>query len=129
MKLSIRFLLLIICASSLHQTIMAHPEEFHAVLKDKLQHSDPHHPKKPTRRRHLKQDVSLYLDNEPLVDLINFLAAEKEINIILPVGANAITSSVTLHLEDKVSIDEAWDILYTLLDIAGYAFCHACSLL
>lgn len=121
MKLSIRFLLLIICASSLHQTIMAHPEEFHAVLKDKLQHSDPHHPKKPTRRRHLKQDVSLYLDNEPLVDLINFLAAEKEINIILPVGANAITSSVTLHLEDKVSIDEAWDILYTLLDIAGYS--------
>jgi general secretion pathway protein D len=121
MKLSIRFSLLIMSASFLPHTIIAHPEEFHAVLKDKLQHSDPHHPKKPTRRRHLKQDVSLYLDNEPLIDLINFLAAEKEINIILPVGANAITSSVTLHLEDKVSIDEAWDILYTLLDIAGYS--------
>lgn len=121
MKLSIRFLLLIMSASFLPHLIIAHPEEFHAVLKDKLQHSDPHHPKKPTRRRHLKQDVSLYLDNEPLIDLINFLAAEKEINIILPVGANAITSSVTLHLEDKVSIDEAWDILYTLLDIAGYS--------
>lgn len=121
MKLSIRFLLLIMVTSFLQQAIIAHPEEFHAVLKDKLQHSDPHHPKKPTRRRHLKQDVSLYLDNEPLIDLINFLAAEKEINVILPVGANAINSSVTLHLEDKVSIDEAWDILYTLLDIAGYS--------
>lgn len=121
MKLSIRFLLLIIVANFLQESIIGHPEEIHAVLKDKLQHADPQHPKKPTRRRHSKQNISLYLNNEPIIDLINFLAAEKEINVILPVGANAINSNITLHLEDKVSIDEAWDILYTVLDIAGYS--------
>lgn len=121
MKLSIRFLLLIMVANFLQQSIICHPEEIHAVLKDKLQHADPQHPKKPTRRRHSKQNISLYLNNEPIIDLINFLAAEKEINVILPVGANAINSNITLHLEEKVSIDEAWDILYTVLDIAGYS--------
>lgn len=121
MKLSIRFFLLLIFVSFLQNNLIAHPEEIHPVLKEKLQHSDPHHPKKPTRRRHLKQDISLYLDNEPIIDLINFLAAEKEINVVLPAGANAINSNITLHLEEKVSIDEAWDILYTVLDIAGYS--------
>ena len=105
----------------MQQSIHAHPEQVHTVLQDKLQHADPHHPKKPSRRRHFKKDVSLFLDAEPIIDLVNFLAAEKEINVVLPAGANAITATVTLHLEDKVSIDEAWDILYTILDIAGYS--------
>ena len=56
-----------------------------------------------------------------MIDIINFLAAEKEINVVLPMGANAINAKVTLHLEDKISVDEAWDILYTILDIAGYS--------
>lgn len=120
-RTALTILLVLTLCPNFQNNLIAHPEEIHHVLKDKLQHSDPQYPKKPTRRRHLKRDISLFLDNEPLVDLINFLAAEKEINVVLPIGANAINSSVTLHLEDKVSIDEAWDILYTLLDIAGYS--------
>lgn len=120
-RTALTILLVLTLCPNFQNNLIAHPEEIHHVLKEKLQHSDPQYPKKPTRRRHLKRDISLFLDNEPLVDLINFLAAEKEINVVLPIGANAITSSVTLHLEDKVSIDEAWDILYTLLDIAGYS--------
>lgn len=118
---TVRIYIALILTLLLHDTAFAHPEAIHPVLKEKLQHSDPQYPKKPTRRRHLKRDISLYLDNEPIVDLINFLAAEKEINVVFPAGANAITSNVTLHLEEKVSLDEAWDILYTILDIAGYS--------
>ena len=29
-------------------------------------------------------------------------------------GANAINAKVTLHLEEKITVDEAWDILYTI---------------
>lgn len=115
------FILLLIVSSFLQNNLIAHPEAIHPVLKEKLQHSDPQYPKKPTRRRHLNRDISLYLNEAPIIDLINTLAAEKEINVVFPTGANAINSSVTLHLEDKVSIDEAWDILYTILDVAGYS--------
>src|SRR5262245_21084478 len=90
----------------------------HTVLQEKVNQIDAQNKKK--RKRHPKT-ISFYFDNEDLIDIINFLAAEKEINVVLPMGANAINAKVTLHLEEKISIDEAWDILYTLLDITGYS--------
>lgn len=120
-KLLLMLFISLILSNFHFDAIVAHPEEIHPVLKEKLQHSDPQHPKKPTRRRHLKKDISLYLKEEHITDLINFLAAEKEINVVFPAGANALNFTVTLLLEEKVSIDEAWDILYTILDIAGYS--------
>ena len=60
-------------------------------------------------------------DGENLVDIINFLAAKKEVNIVLPQMANAINSKVTIRIEDKLSLDEAWNLLITILDIAGFS--------
>lgn len=111
---------------SLYATVLAiayapadTPENDHPVLQEKL-NINPDLNKKKLFKKHPKT-ISFYFDNEDLIDIINFLAAEKEVNVILPVGAAAINTKVTLHLEDKITIDEAWDILYTLLDIAGYS--------
>ena len=94
----------------------------HNTLQEKM--STPLSPekKKPSRRvRHPKKLISFNFENEDLVDIINFLASEKEVNVVLPMGANIINAKVTLHLEEKITVDEAWDILYTLLDLAGYS--------
>lgn len=82
---------------------------------------EPASPKKLSRKRQTPKDLNFYFTEEDLVDIINFLAAQKEANIVLPMGANAINAKVTLHLEDKITLDQAWDMLYTLLDIAGYS--------
>lgn len=121
MKSIRKSVLLLLIATQLCKGENGHPEEIYPVLKDKIMHADTQNQRRPQRRRHIKQEISFYFDNEPLVDIINFLAGEKEINVIFPIGANAINTNVTLHLEEKISIDEAWDILYTLLDIAGYS--------
>ena len=91
------------------------------VLRAKINGAGVDTKKASNRRRNLAKTVSFYFDNEDLIDIINFLASLKEVNIVLPMGANAINTKVTLHLEEKITIDEAWNILYTLLDIAGYS--------
>lgn len=59
--------------------------------------------------------------NEDLTNIINNLAAERGVNILLPLGPNAITSKVTLQMKDKISLDQAWSLLTTILDVAGYS--------
>lgn len=113
-------LLLSLCAFILTVSTYAEvAQNEHPVLQEKV-NVNPDLNKKKLYKKHPKT-ISFYFDNEDLIDIINFLAAEKEVNVVLPIGANAINVKVTLHLEEKISIDEAWDILYTLLDIAGYS--------
>lgn len=65
--------------------------------------------------------IRFHYENEDLIDIINFMASQKGINIILPQGANAITNKVTMDIEELLNVDEAWNVLNTMLDIAGYA--------
>ncbi|TET06139.1 hypothetical protein E3J79_02955 [Candidatus Dependentiae bacterium] len=65
--------------------------------------------------------ISFHYDNEDLVDVINSLASLKEVNVVLPEGPNAITSKLTFHIAEKVTLEQAWDLLYTILDVAGYS--------
>jgi general secretion pathway protein D len=68
-----------------------------------------------------QQDRILFqFDNEDLVDIVHRLAAKKEVNIIFPVKA-PINARITMYLEDPLTLDQAWEKLYTLLDLAGYA--------
>lgn len=76
--------------------------------------------KEKSRRKKASKTISFHYENEDLIDVINFIASKKNINIVLPQGASAITNKVTMHLDKKVSLNEAWKILNTLLDIAGY---------
>lgn len=77
--------------------------------------------KQSNKKRNIKKTVSLYFDNEELIDVINLIAGLKGVNIILPTGANGLTSKITMHLEQKLDAEQAWDMLYTILDVAGYS--------
>ncbi|MGB8468113.1 MAG: secretin N-terminal domain-containing protein [Candidatus Babeliales bacterium] len=70
-----------------------------------------------------KKKIRFELHEKPLIDLINELAAEKKVNILLPQGAFAIpaTTKVTLSIQDAMHIDAAWRQLMSILDVAGYA--------
>lgn len=76
---------------------------------------------KISRRKRRKQIVNFDYNNEDLVDIINRMAKLKQVNVLLPSGDATIKSKVTLHIEQKLTIDEAWEVLLTLLEVAGYS--------
>ncbi len=68
----------------------------------------------------IKQDMIFHYKDEPLINVINHIAAAKNVNIVLPQGINN-TVKLTFSLEDPVSVDKAWELLSSILDVAGYA--------
>lgn len=58
-------------------------------------------------------------DNEDLTNIINTFANVKGINIIFP-QADPINTKVTLHIDKRLTINECWDLLGTILDVAGF---------
>jgi general secretion pathway protein D len=58
--------------------------------------------------------------DEPLVDIVNYLASEKKINVVLPAGKEAITQKLTFQYQEKITLDEAWQRLLTFLKISGF---------
>ena len=69
-----------------------------------------------------KKTFLFQFQNKDLVDVINLIAAEKDINIVLPQKPPIDpTSKLTFYVEEKMTVDEAWNLLYTVLDVAGYA--------
>lgn len=78
-------------------------------------------PAQTAETKNSKRNFQFKFVNKSLVDAINAVAAAKEINIVLPSGADAITNKVTIMLEEKMTIDEAWNLLLTILDTAGYS--------
>jgi len=95
-----------------------------AYIKDVLSKKLNNNSGKKSKRRRKKRNVKMvdfrFKDTE-LVDVINILAAEKNVNVLFPIGGDAIKSKVTISFAERLTIDEAWDFLYTLLDIAGYS--------
>src|SRR5438445_13255148 len=64
-------------------------------------------------------DIVFKYDNQKIETIINTLAAAKNINVILP-QLEIPEIKVTLHIEEKLTISQAWDVLNTLLDVAGF---------
>lgn len=58
---------------------------------------------------------------EPLINIVNDLAAQRNVNIMPPQGAAALTSKVTFEVSHKISLERAWQYMITMLDIAGFA--------
>ncbi|HSW73914.1 MAG TPA: hypothetical protein VLG71_02040 [Candidatus Limnocylindria bacterium] len=73
------------------------------------------------KRNKAPKNIVINYNNEELIDIINYIAAKKGINILLPMGPNTINTKVSLQLPDPITLDEAWQILNTLLDTAGYS--------
>jgi general secretion pathway protein D len=71
---------------------------------------------------HAKQQEYFYFqfNNEELTDIVHQLAAKKEINIVFPVKS-PLTARITMHIDEPFTLDQAWEKLYTLLDLAGYS--------
>jgi general secretion pathway protein D len=61
--------------------------------------------------------ITMNYQKEKLVDIINFFAEKKNVNIIFPPGMDTM---VTFSLEKKVTLHEAWNVLHTILGLAEY---------
>jgi general secretion pathway protein D len=55
-----------------------------------------------------------------IITIINQLAAYKRYNIIFPQGPTALNVTVSFSLKEPVTIDGAWNMLLSILDLAGY---------
>lgn len=91
-----------------------------SLLAQKLTTPAKPEKKRKKRKKNAQKTISFTYDNEDLIDIIYSIAAQKGVNVILPQGANAITSKVTLNIEEKLTLDEAWSLLFTIMDLAGY---------
>ena len=66
--------------------------------------------------------ISFNYDNEDLTNVIDYIASKKKINLLYPTRADEkISGKFSWHLDKKVTIDEAWNLLLTILDVAGYS--------
>lgn len=81
-----------------------------------------HKTKRRAKKTAPKKNITIDYTNEELIDVINDIAAKKQANIVLPVKQDQIIKGkVTVHLEEKLTINDAWNFLITLLDFAGYS--------
>lgn len=64
-------------------------------------------------------DFTFSYENEDIATIINQLAALKNLNVIFPPG-DILNAKVTLHIDKKITLTQAFDVLNTLLDTAGF---------
>lgn len=69
-----------------------------------------------------KRDIRVQFsyDQEELVTILNSYAQKRNINVILPQGADAIKQKVSFKLDRPISLDEADAYIHSILDLAGY---------
>ncbi len=60
--------------------------------------------------------------DEPLIDVVQYVASAMNINIVLPQGQDVLTTKITYQFPDKISVDQAYEKVLSLLKIAGYLF-------
>lgn len=83
---------------------------------DATQESTQKAPQEPAEPK----KIVIRFEDESLVDVIDFIAKQKGANILMPIGDKAITAKITIRLNDKFTVDEAWNFLFTLVEMAGY---------
>lgn len=78
---------------------------------------------KKRRTRHAKKvpTINFSYNNEPLVSVINDICSRKNINLYVPQNNILQQTRITVHKEEPVTLDEAWELLHALLQIAGFA--------
>ena len=70
----------------------------------------------------LEKKYSFNFQDVLLVDVINQFATEKNINILLPQGSQAITTKLKYSLPQKVTLEQAWQEINKILDLLGYSW-------
>ncbi len=76
--------------------------------------------KNKNKRSNKKNDANIYLnfENAKLSSVVNYMAEQKKINIIPRPELDGI--NVTLTTRDALTLDRAWDILLTLLEMNNF---------
>lgn len=64
--------------------------------------------------------VTIDFTNEPLLNIVRTIAAQKKINVLLPQADFEIKEKVSLKYPEPFSLDEAWKLVLTLLDLSDY---------
>ncbi|MGA9530690.1 MAG: secretin N-terminal domain-containing protein [Candidatus Babeliales bacterium] len=67
-----------------------------------------------------QEKLLLHLNRRPFKELITLLAEKKGFNVIFSHDDPALNTTIQLSLNQEISIDNAWGLLLTLLDITGY---------
>jgi len=96
-------------------------EQEHARLLKDILEQDAEPARRGSNKKNAQKLISFNYTNENLVDIINTLADEKQINVILPTKDATIKNKITIALEKKITLDDAWNLLITLLDMSGYS--------
>lgn len=96
----------------------AAPDESEAVIT--IKEGAPESPLGFPGNRNKKKKIMFQYEHEDLINVINFIASQMGINIMLPHGPDAINAKLSLALPKKISLSEGWNILHTILDAAGY---------
>ncbi len=66
--------------------------------------------------------VSFEYKDTPLATIISDLATKKNINIVIPMqGPDALVTQVNYKIEQKIPLEDAWNIVIALLNLAGYS--------
>jgi len=86
------------------------------VLKKKLNRK-----KSKAKNKQNQKEIEFRFKATDLIDVINKVAEAKGVNVIFPMGESAIKEKVTIDIEEKVTVEQAWDLLQTILDVAGYS--------
>lgn len=59
--------------------------------------------------------------NEDLVNILYALSLKSKTTLLLPQGGNAINVKITYDAGRQLTYDEAWNLVVSFLDVAGYA--------
>jgi general secretion pathway protein D len=77
-----------------------------------------------TEQKHkTSKDIYLNFENTSLTNFINYIADRKKMNLIPNKGTDA--AKVSLTIRKPLSLDGAWNVFITILDMAGFALVTA----
>ena len=67
-----------------------------------------------------QETIPFNIQNEPLIDIVNRLSAQKNLNIIFPVDQAGLQVKVNFPLPERISPQRAWEFMETFLQMAGF---------
>ena len=74
-----------------------------------------------TDQKKQKNTFKFKYADESLIDVVNAIAQQKGVNVLVPIMTDEIKTKVTISIDEKMSIDQAWQLLILILDISGYS--------
>ncbi len=86
--------------------------------------TDPHFTTAPSgieTRATNEKKIWFKFKDEPLMDVVNYVANAMKINVVLPQGPDVLTTKITFQYPEKVTPEAAYDKLLSFLKITGYS--------